>query len=276
MVVGSFLFNTSSRSLIQFAMAAVRRSGGQKLLFLLRSLVMRYSSSFTVVAVALAMFAFITPSASATPIDITNWGFETEATGTAGSSGDPTTVNGTTDGAYEFWNVPGWTNGTSLVFGEHNPDTTFYTSGKPSQGEIMLFMDNGSIYQTLGDTLQANTKYTLDVDIGRRIDANGSNASWRVELWAGTTLLDYDEVGIGGIAADTWSTRELTYATGSSVDSGQALKIVLSVPVASGYGQTANFDNVRLDASAIPEPTSFVMTVIGLIGLLCYAWRKRK
>lgn len=240
---------------------------------------MRYSSfGITVSAIVLgsAMFLYC-GQVSATPIDITNWGFETEATSASGSAGDPTTVNGTTDGAFEFGIVPGWTVGTAVTYGVHNPDSNIYSSGKPNQGEMMVFIDAGSISQTLSSTLQANTKYTLDVDLGRRKDGNGLNAQWKVQLLAGSTVIAEDSITSPdtiGFSQDSWRTLELTYTSGAIVTSGQALTIVLDA-IGSEY-RTSNFDNVRLDASAIPEPTSLVMTVIGLVGLLAYAWRKRK
>jgi hypothetical protein len=39
------------------------------------------------------------------------------------------------------------------------------------------------------------------------------------------------------------------------------------------------FDNVRLDGAAlgaVPEPGTLAILASGLLGLLCYAWRKRK
>ena len=48
----------------------------------------------------------------------------------------------------------------------------------------------------------------------------------------------------------------------------------LYVGVIIGTGTYA--DNVRLDISEVPEPSTLVLLASGLVGLLAYAWRKRK
>lgn len=41
-------------------------------------------------------------------------------------------------------------------------------------------------------------------------------------------------------------------------------------------GGHVGFDNVTLDAAAVPEPSLLTLFASGLLGLLAYAWRKRK
>ena len=48
----------------------------------------------------------------------------------------------------------------------------------------------------------------------------------------------------------------------------------LATSLAAGNGE-ANWAYVKLNAP-IPEPGTLTLLVTGLIGLLCYAWRKRK
>jgi hypothetical protein len=60
---------------------------------------------------------------------------------------------------------------------------------------------------------------------------------------------------------------------------GEALQIQLGGgwPTNTGSGlKTVHFDNVRLDYTAVPEPGTLALLASGLIGLLCYAWKKRK
>jgi hypothetical protein len=46
----------------------------------------------------------------------------------------------------------------------------------------------------------------------------------------------------------------------------------------SGSGGQANWDYVNLNAGLyqVPEPSTLALVISGLVGLLCYAWRKRK
>lgn len=43
--------------------------------------------------------------------------------------------------------------------------------------------------------------------------------------------------------------------------------------VAPYYGTIENF---KIEGIAVPEPTTIVLIICGLLGLICYAWRKRK
>ena len=44
----------------------------------------------------------------------------------------------------------------------------------------------------------------------------------------------------------------------------------------SGGGTYSGIDKVYLDYTPVPEPGTLVLLATGLLGLLCYAWRKRK
>jgi hypothetical protein len=64
----------------------------------------------------------------------------------------------------------------------------------------------------------------------------------------------------------------------------------LALPTGSGYalagydqvaihfhgGYPGEIDTIQLTATAVPEPTSFALLTAGILGLLAYAWRKRK
>ena len=43
-----------------------------------------------------------------------------------------------------------------------------------------------------------------------------------------------------------------------------------------GGSGSANWDYVNVNPVSTPEPSTLTLLVMGLIGLLCYAWRKRK
>lgn len=45
--------------------------------------------------------------------------------------------------------------------------------------------------------------------------------------------------------------------------------------IAGGFPYTGSMDNFKIEGT-VPEPGTVVLLATGLIGLLCYAWRKRK
>lgn len=48
-----------------------------------------------------------------------------------------------------------------------------------------------------------------------------------------------------------------------------------TIPISSGDHSTY-VDNIGVTSSAVPEPSAIVVMAMGLIGLLAYAWRKRR
>ena len=120
-------------------------------------------------------------------------------------------------------------------------------------GNQVAYSNGGTISQTLTATLQANTKYTLGVYVGRR--QNVAFAGYNIELLAGTTVLASNNSITP--AAGTFGYVTVDYTSGVSVTPGQALGIRLT-----SNGVQTNFDNITLDAASIPEPSA----ILGLLG----------
>lgn len=167
--------------------------------------------------------------------------------------------------------VGGWTGGSGAVVGSSTASLPFpwtnpgggcgsgwttnaqYTGGIP-HGDIYAYANSGaSIDQTLADTLQAATTYTLTVAVGWRKDLPVTGypvfPGYGIELWAGGTKLvsDYD-AGHGGTGAatpapDQWKDAVVTYTSPDNVTPGQSLQIRLI-----GYGIQTDYDNVRLSS----------------------------
>ncbi|MDP3593077.1 PEPxxWA-CTERM sorting domain-containing protein [Phenylobacterium sp.] len=126
-----------------------------------------------------------------------------------------------------------------------------------------------------GHTIQANTRYTLTLDVGSQMRASGP-FGFEIGLLGGG-LLD----GTGAIFAEltnatsgitiapgTFGTVSLVFETGANdAFLGQELFILLS-----GTNGGAAFDNAMLDASplsvsAVPEPATWAMMIVGFGGV---------
>jgi hypothetical protein len=140
-------------------------------------------------------------------------------------------------------NVPGWiasgVSGSGLL--QMGPRNLFTLPLRAAEGQTIVQINSGTLSQTVTATLEASTKYTLQVDVGRRLDNVASSPSPTVQLFAGNTqiaLATGPQPPLGG-----WTTWTATHQSDpSDARAGQALRIVLggTTPV------QGDFDNVRL------------------------------
>jgi hypothetical protein len=204
-----------------------------------------------VLAIAVVLLVVAIP-VSAAPVPIFNPSFES-----------PALPDGGSNVAITDW--------TTVGSGAFNPMAgVHYTGPGATDGVQVAYSNGGSISQVLGATLTANTLYALQVDVGDRLDA--PFPGYTIGLFAGGNLLAQDSSSLA--PNDGFLTSTTTYlASPGDASLGQSLEIRLSSP-----GIQVNFDNVRLDATAvaIPEPSSLALTAIGgLIGCGA-AWRRRR
>ena len=110
-----------------------------------------------------------------------------------------------------------------------------------------------SLSQTLSQTLQSNTVYTLSPMVGRPIittlNYDGQNLpiefNYALQLWAGSTMLA--SASNLGLANNSSGTDSVTYSSGlNNPLAGQPLMIVLSSTGSDGAITEADFDNVAL------------------------------
>jgi hypothetical protein len=232
--------------------------------------------SITLACMTALLVPALAENGHATPITITNANFQT---GTAGQG----------TGELSFWDSS--TNATDQYnpyeFNGGNEGNEWYVGANPStdpanggpgypgiQGEYLGYIYNQgsdvSLSQTLSATLQANTTYTMTVDVGARNGPFPFNAfgGALIELYAGSTEIGsatYTTQTVGTFVEDTLTVDS------SGVDPsliGQALQVQLHT-AASG---STDFQNVSLDAtadgaSALPEPASIALLLSGLFGL---------
>ncbi len=202
--------------------------------------------------------------ADAVLLNINNSSFESPTAGSAQF------VGGTTTGPTNWTVYNMGVTSTNRYFGVWNPATTAsYLDPVPSGTNIgVVFLDDATgneagLQQTLAATLQISTQYTLTVSVGNFAPSMGDPwdftgfPGYRVDLLAGSVVLNSDNntlaPGEGRFLLST-----VTFTTGlSHANAGESLGIRLVN--LNGPGVEVNFDQVQLDATAVPEPSSAVL-----------------
>jgi hypothetical protein len=214
--------------------------------------------------------------AHAAPITVQNHSFESPVTS------DYVSINGGLPG----WSAPAFVN-TYVV---KNGGLVSFTSGVT--GDQALFFEpwadggNSYVYQNTGEVFAAGT-YTMTVDIGYGMGfaTDGGNAT------ANFQLLSYDGVSYNyslGVAATTVSASTLasnngkllnyTYTlnlNGSEAFIGDEVVIFLQAQTTTpAIWQNVSYDNVRLDAAAVPEPGAWALLAVGLTAIMTFRRRR--
>jgi len=181
----------------------------------------------------------------ASPITVSNFSFET-VTGAPIGCG--------VGCSYTLDPVPGWVKtGTSGQFIPGTTPNSYYNT--LSDGPTQAFADSGMLSQVVLPTVQLGMIYTLMVDLGNRLDLGFAGSADL--LINGNT---YTAVGVTPVKG-AFGTFTATYI-GQAADVGQAITIELKTS-----GRQGDFDNVRLDASPVPEPATFLLLTPALLML---------
>jgi hypothetical protein len=142
-----------------------------------------------------------------------------------------------------------------------------------------------SIYNPLTETLKPGT-YTFTMALGTNVvcsDGYVPDYTLNIETAGGTVLATAG--GLGTTLIPHGSLLDESVVLNVAADDpnlGAAITIRALATVAAGKTTEARLfvDNARLDFVAAPvqtpEPGSLALLSIALLGLLCYAWRKRK
>jgi hypothetical protein len=185
--------------------------------------------------------------------------------------------------------LPGTADGSQALYNKSN------INGVPTDNDICVmqypkYMANRVGYDNPAGyvTLQKNQKITYTVAIGRGLT---DPLGW----FAGFSLVMGYSSAKGGLnqsgeilekvfdasenpAPGTFKDFSVTVYTDDILKTVQSAGPIvgnnLYLGVIIGTGTYA--DNVRLDITPAPEPSTLVLLASGLIGLLAYAWRKRK
>jgi len=200
----------------------------------------------------LALGVAVTASSASASLVVLNSSFEAPDVGVfAGSADDWTQLGVGADGA-------GVLNGG--FFGITVPD-----------GDQVAFANPGiGLSQVLVDVLTADTLYKLTVAIGTRDRAIPETSEYEIRILAGGILL--------ASVSDTlnentpFSDIMVSYtATPADTQLGQLLQVEIAT---IGGTKQAIFDNVRLDATVVPEPSALLLAGLGILGLFGSARRR--
>lgn len=224
-----------------------------------------------------AALIFVLETAPAATVLVLNHSFETPVTAAA-------TFTGGSASAPSGWTVynSGATN-SLRQFGVWNPSTTnSFVGGAPDGANVgVVFLENttglaeAGLQQVLTATLQVLTQYTLTIEVGNFSDADPGPFNftgfpgYRVDFFAGSTLIASDNNTLSP-GEGIFMTSVVTFTTSSShANAGEQLGIRLVN--LNGAGTEVNFDNVRLDALAVPEPSTALLVSIGVF---CAVFRR--
>jgi len=175
-------------------------------------------------------------------------------------------------------NPPGWGASGGSGTGHWNPTATSF-AGEAAHGGVGWARGNGIsnnsnpsmlAQKVAGHTILANTRYTLTMDVGHRADGTGP-FGFEIGLLGGLLngtgeiFAQLTDAASGvQIAPGTFGTVSLVFETGAN-DSFLGKELYLLI---GGTGMGAAFDNASLDASplsvsAVPEPATWAMMIIG-------------
>jgi hypothetical protein len=128
----------------------------------------------------------------------------------------------------------------------------------------------GALRTSITDTtIAANTRYLLTVAVGNRLDADPGLVT--LSLIANGTVSSSQTILPANIPNGTFTDFSTTLGPLAPGDSriGGALGIELRMDTIGGIQQIeANFDNVRLEASVIPEPSGVALLPVSAVAIL--------
>lgn len=239
------------------------------------------------ICVSLLSYSAVNPLAGDV-VNVVNAGFE--------DTSGQTVFNEFTFGTPNGWQIydPNNITGSPGVFtGTLEPNgVDFFDSVAPEGIKVAILFNSSregdgeyGYEQTLADVLQPNTRYELSVEVGNIGSGFASNGTffdlsefpgYRVELLAGGTVIAQDNNSLS-IPEQQWDTSVVEYTSGASdalIGQPLGIRLVNMNVIPFGFTQATSpdlevdFDDIRLNSAAVPEPGSASILVLGLLTVL--------
>jgi hypothetical protein len=137
------------------------------------------------------------------------------------------------------------------------------------------------LYQALPVTMSVGDVFTVSYQA-----KNDDSLSSTINLWGGlryvttgggTVIMSPDSGNALNTLAHDWTTYNYTYTALAGQEClAQPLRFEFMMGAGTDSGKWAVMDNVSVTYTPAPEPGALALLVTGLLGLLAYAWRKRR
>jgi HpiC1 cyclase/PEP-CTERM motif len=235
---------------------------------------------------AVAIFGLAVATTDAQPISVPNFSFETPSeTGTYQDNSGITAGTAIPNTGNTWYYLGGFTASGSPV-GVQDVSANGFTAGANPDGtqdgyvNVGAWMGSGAL-----TTIAANTSYTLTVSEGNRGGGFAQTAGFTIALAYGsavstslTSSSDFaaseDETYAESPAVGTFADYTINFTTGNSdADIGQSLFVLLGSDVTAG-NNPIDYDNVRVTATSVPEPSALALAGGGL-ALLAFFRRNK-
>jgi hypothetical protein len=197
-------------------------------------------------------------TSASSEISLVNPGFEQPAVGKISNGFDDSSKD-----------VPGWVNESTETYTDSGVDNGQSHSG--SYAGYLYGGDPGGVYQVTNHVIASNENFTATCWVYR----DGARGATNVNLFYVANDGTRETLATTTCLPTNLTTWEQYTVDASATDESLGHYIGVSFNGAQSY---PSIDDVALSftTTSVPEPASVVMLVTGLLGLLAYAWRKRK